>query len=137
MDIDRHARNARAAIGVVPQELNIDPYFTPLELPEYASGYVRLATVMRNALCAPLERVGLEDKTTRLCPSFIRGDASTIDGGQGDDFMIRRFWSLMNLLPGLMLICGVNFAANVRGVERPRCDHSLDHPLSGGGSGIM
>ena len=37
-DIDRHARQSRAAIGVVPQELNIDPFFTPHELLELQAG---------------------------------------------------------------------------------------------------
>src|SRR3954463_8480076 len=31
-DIDRAERQARCAIGVVPQELNLDPFFTPREL---------------------------------------------------------------------------------------------------------
>lgn len=29
LDIDQNPRNARAAIGVVPQEINFDPFFTP------------------------------------------------------------------------------------------------------------
>ncbi|MFQ6016638.1 MAG: ABC transporter ATP-binding protein [Kiloniellaceae bacterium] len=37
-DIDREARQSRAAIGVVPQELNIDPFFTPRELLELQAG---------------------------------------------------------------------------------------------------
>jgi hypothetical protein len=37
-DIDARPRAARAAIGVVPQELNIDPYFTPRELLELQAG---------------------------------------------------------------------------------------------------
>ena len=37
-DIDRESRQARAAIGVVPQELNIDPFFTPRELLELQAG---------------------------------------------------------------------------------------------------
>jgi ABC-2 type transport system ATP-binding protein len=37
-DIDREPRRARAAIGVVPQELNIDPFFTPRELLELQAG---------------------------------------------------------------------------------------------------
>ena len=32
IDIDTDSRTARGAIGVVPQELNIDPFFTPREL---------------------------------------------------------------------------------------------------------
>jgi ABC-2 type transport system ATP-binding protein len=38
IDIDRDPRRARAAIGVVPQELNIDPFFTPRELIEIQAG---------------------------------------------------------------------------------------------------
>jgi ABC-2 type transport system ATP-binding protein len=30
-DIDQHPRNAKASIGVVPQELIFDPFFTPRE----------------------------------------------------------------------------------------------------------
>jgi ABC-2 type transport system ATP-binding protein len=37
-DIDEDPRQARAAIGVVPQELNIDPFFTPRELLELQAG---------------------------------------------------------------------------------------------------
>jgi ABC-2 type transport system ATP-binding protein len=37
-DIDRRPRQSRAAIGVVPQELNIDPFFTPRELLELQAG---------------------------------------------------------------------------------------------------
>src|SRR5690242_13244795 len=31
-DLDRRPRDVASAIGVVPQELNIDPFFTPREL---------------------------------------------------------------------------------------------------------
>jgi ABC-2 type transport system ATP-binding protein len=37
-DIDAKPRAARRAIGVVPQELNIDPFFTPRELLEVQAG---------------------------------------------------------------------------------------------------
>lgn len=37
-DIDTHSRASRRAIGVVPQELNIDPFFTPRELLEVQAG---------------------------------------------------------------------------------------------------
>jgi len=37
-DIDRAPRQARASIGVVPQELNIDPFFTPRALLEMQAG---------------------------------------------------------------------------------------------------
>ncbi len=38
IDIDADPRHARAAIGVVPQELNIDPFFTPYEILELQAG---------------------------------------------------------------------------------------------------
>ncbi len=37
-DIDRDSRRARTAIGVVPQEINIDAFFTPRELLEFQAG---------------------------------------------------------------------------------------------------
>ena len=37
-DIDSQTRQARAAIGVVPQELNLDPFFTPAETMEFQAG---------------------------------------------------------------------------------------------------
>jgi ABC-2 type transport system ATP-binding protein len=37
-DIDRETRDAKRAIGVVPQELNIDPFFTPREALELQAG---------------------------------------------------------------------------------------------------
>ncbi len=37
-DIDRDMRSARRAIGVVPQELNIDPFFTPREALDLQAG---------------------------------------------------------------------------------------------------
>jgi ABC-2 type transport system ATP-binding protein len=37
-DIDRSPRMAASSIGVVPQELNIDPFFTPRELLELQAG---------------------------------------------------------------------------------------------------
>jgi ABC-2 type transport system ATP-binding protein len=37
-DIEGEARQARAAIGVVPQELNIDAFFSPRELLEFQAG---------------------------------------------------------------------------------------------------
>ena len=38
MDIDREPRNSKAAIGIVPQELNIDPFFTPEEMLNVQAG---------------------------------------------------------------------------------------------------
>src|SRR5260370_6964599 len=38
IDIDADARQARAAIGVVPQELNVDAFFPPREIMELQPG---------------------------------------------------------------------------------------------------
>jgi ABC-2 type transport system ATP-binding protein len=37
-DIDRHPRNAKRSIGIVPQELLFDPFFTPREALEIQAG---------------------------------------------------------------------------------------------------
>lgn len=38
INIDNNAKNSRKKIGIVPQELNIDPFFTPIELLELQAG---------------------------------------------------------------------------------------------------
>ena len=38
MNIDNNAKAIRKIIGIVPQELNIDPFFTPFELLELQAG---------------------------------------------------------------------------------------------------
>ena len=38
IDIDNNAKESRKKIGIVPQELNIDPFFTPIELLELQAG---------------------------------------------------------------------------------------------------
>ncbi|HEY0026602.1 MAG TPA: ABC transporter ATP-binding protein, partial [Allosphingosinicella sp.] len=37
-DIDKHPRNAKASIGIVPQEIIFDPFFTPRETLEIQAG---------------------------------------------------------------------------------------------------
>ena len=32
IDVDKDQRNAKAALGIVPQEINFDPFFTPLQI---------------------------------------------------------------------------------------------------------
>ncbi len=39
LDIDKDPRRSRAAIGVVPQEINMDPFFTPRESLEFMAGF--------------------------------------------------------------------------------------------------
>ena len=71
-DIDIHERNAKLAIGVVPQELILDPFFTPRETLEYQSGYYG---VPKNENCVEeiLETVGLLDKADAYARSLSGG----------------------------------------------------------------
>lgn len=60
-DIDSERRAAKMAIGIVPQELNIDPFFTPKQLLDLQSGLYGLRRdEYRSAEI--LEAVGLSDK---------------------------------------------------------------------------
>ena len=61
-DIDKDVRSAKQSIGVVPQELVIDPYFTPKETLDFQAGYygVKKSDRITNEL---LNRLKLEDKS--------------------------------------------------------------------------
>jgi ABC-2 type transport system ATP-binding protein len=60
-DIDAHPRNARAAIGVVPQEIAADPFFTPRESLEVAAGMYGVPASERRS-DELLKALGLGDK---------------------------------------------------------------------------
>lgn len=60
-DIDKNPRQARASIGVVPQELNIDPFFTPGEALELQAGLYGVPQSERRT-DEILEAMGLLDK---------------------------------------------------------------------------
>ncbi|MBP5856501.1 ABC transporter ATP-binding protein [Marivibrio halodurans] len=71
-DIDTQTRLARASIGVVPQELNIDPFFTPQELLEVQAGLYGVPKSERRTE-EVLRLVGLDDKR--------KAYARTLSGG--------------------------------------------------------
>ncbi|MBB4264471.1 ABC transporter ATP-binding protein [Roseospira visakhapatnamensis] len=71
-DIDREDRQARCAIGIVPQELNLDPFFTPRELLEVQAGMYGVPKRERRTL-EILDAVGLADKADAY--------ARTLSGG--------------------------------------------------------
>src|SRR4051812_25214384 len=48
-DIDEHPRNAKRSIGVVPQEIIFDPFFTPRETLEIQAGLYGIAAGQRNS----------------------------------------------------------------------------------------
>ena len=49
IDIDKNPKESRKKIGIVPQELNIDPFFTPYELLELQSGLYGVKKKYRNS----------------------------------------------------------------------------------------
>lgn len=71
-DIEDQMRAARRAIGIVPQELNLDPFFTPRELMEVQAGLYGVPQSKRRT-DEILEAVGLADKAN----SYAR----TLSGG--------------------------------------------------------
>ena len=60
-DIDRQPRDARASIGVVPQEINMDVFFTPKETLEIQAGLFGVRRKDRRTL-EILTALGLADK---------------------------------------------------------------------------
>jgi ABC-2 type transport system ATP-binding protein len=60
-DIDRNPRNAKRAIGIVPQEIMFDPFFTPYEVLENTAGLYGVAKPLRRSM-ELLRAVHLEDK---------------------------------------------------------------------------
>ena len=71
-DIDREPRAARAAIGVVPQELNIDPFFTPRELLEVQAGLFGVPKAERRT-DEILAALALSDKADAYARSLSGG----------------------------------------------------------------
>jgi len=71
-DLDRDPRGAKAAIGVVPQELNLDAFFTPRELLDVQAGMYGVPKSERRTM-EILDIVGLADKAD----SYAR----TLSGG--------------------------------------------------------
>jgi ABC-2 type transport system ATP-binding protein len=62
-DIDERPRDARAAIGVVPQEIAADPFFTPFEALEVAAGMYAVPKAERRTM-ELLTALGLADKAS-------------------------------------------------------------------------
>lgn len=60
-DIEREMRQARRSIGIVPQEINFDPFFTPWEMLELQAGLYGIEKKYRRS-DEILELVGLSDK---------------------------------------------------------------------------
>ena len=91
-DIDRQTRQSRAAIGVVPQELNIDPFFTPRELLELQAGLFGVPPRERRT-DEILTALGLIDKA--------KAYARTLSGGMRRRLMVAK--AMVHAPPVLVL----------------------------------
>jgi len=71
-DIEDEMREARRSIGVVPQELNIDPFFSPRELLDVQAGLYGVPKAKRRT-DEILEQVGLLDKANSYARALSGG----------------------------------------------------------------
>ena len=71
-DIDRDPRNAKVSIGIVPQEILFDPFFTPAETLENQAGYYAVPKARRRT-AELLRAVHLEDKANAYARSLSGG----------------------------------------------------------------
>ena len=85
-------RSARAAIGVVPQEINMDPFFTPFESVELQAGFYGVPKSERRTV-EILAAVGLEDKKD----AYVR----QLSGGMKRRLMVAK--ALVHAPPVLIL----------------------------------
>ena len=92
LDIDEHPRESRAAIGVVNQEITMDPFFTPLEMLELMAGFYGVPKSERRSE-AILEAVGLDDKKD----AYVR----QLSGGMKRRLMVAK--ALVHAPPVLIL----------------------------------
>lgn len=80
-DTSTQTRQAKRAIGVVPQELNLDAFFTPFELMELQAGMYGMPKNQRRTK-EILEAVGLADKANAY--------ARTLSGGMRRRLMVAK-----------------------------------------------
>ncbi len=71
-DIDADPRNAKAAIGIVPQEINYDPFFSPRRLLDIQAGLYGVPENERKSM-ELLDLVGLADKADAYTRSLSGG----------------------------------------------------------------
>src|SRR3954464_371246 len=91
-DLDRAAGGCRLSIGVVPQELNIDPFFSPRELLDLQAGYYAIPPAERRTK-EILEAVGLTDRAEAY--------ARTLSGGMRRRLLIAK--AMLHAPPILVL----------------------------------
>lgn len=72
MDIDKEERNSKRAIGIVPQEINYDPFFSPRKTLELQAGLYGVPKDQRRTM-EILDTVGLADKADAYTRSLSGG----------------------------------------------------------------
>ena len=80
-DIDKDRRNAKRAIGIVPQEIVFDPFFTPFEVLENQAGFYGVPAADRRS-AQLLREVHLSDKA--------KAYARTLSGGMKRRLLIAK-----------------------------------------------
>ena len=121
-DIEREPRKARSAIGVVPQELNLDTFFTPREMLELQAGLYGVPRPERRT-AELLEVMGLSDKAEAY--------ARTLSGGMRRRLLIAK--ALVHAPPVLVLdepTAGVD-------IELRRSLWSYIRALNGAGTTVL
>lgn len=91
-DIDRDQRNAKRSIGIVPQEIVFDPFFTPIEVLDQTAGLYGIAKPLRRSM-ELLEAVHLSDKANAY--------SRTLSGGMKRRLLIAK--ALVHSPPVLVL----------------------------------
>ena len=91
-DIDQNPRNAKNSIGIVPQEIVFDPFFTPFETLENQAGYYGVPRDRRRSM-ELLRAVHLEDKANAY--------ARTLSGGMKRRLLVAK--AMVNSPPILVL----------------------------------
>ena len=81
LSADKNIKVCRKKIGIVPQELNIDPFFTPYELLELQAGLYGIKKKFRNTINI-LKKLGLENQKNAY--------ARTLSGGMRRRLLIAK-----------------------------------------------
>ena len=117
-DIDINPRNAKASIGIVPQEIVFDPFFTPLETLELVAGLYGVPKAKRRSM-ELLRAVRLEDKADAY--------ARTLSGGMKRRLLVAK--ALVHSPPVIVLdepTAGVDIE-----LRQQLCDYVVELNRSG------
>ena len=72
IDIDKNHRNAKLCVGIVPQELNVDPFFVPQQLLDIHAGLYGVSKSQRRTHDI-LKMIDLEDKANTYARNLSGG----------------------------------------------------------------